>query len=257
MGSLSDGILAEGRIVASVTKQLEQKMSKFLTETLQVTSMGVFFGAVVGSAVATGVIVGMLSVAAVTTSGIVIAGGSTGSGTTDGGSGREAQKPNKYSSLPRLLYKCIPRYLVGQQGAPSNSVTGIVDSKESPNQSTDTQQPEQAKTASAVEISSTIAAGPLVMLQAHPVTTHIDATAQCSSCLEQLEASLTHHGLVWVDIRRLTVYLVSGRCNATTFRNTLDKMNLQHQPLISILYVQQLEDEDVVLQIEAMACKNN
>ena len=256
IGSLSDGILAEGRIVASVTQQLEDKLTSFVTETLQVTTMGVFLGAVVGAAIATGVIVGMLSVA------VVLAGGTTAGGTTGGGSGREVQNPSKYSALPRQLYKCLPRFLVGQQRSPSNGFTGIVDSKKLPNTSTNTQQPGQAETAAAAaaaaaaEISSSVATGPLVILQAHPRTTNTDSTAQCLSCLKQLEADLIHHGLAWEDIRRLTVYLVSGRCDASIFRNILNEMHLQHKPLISILFVQQLEDEHIVLQLEAMACKN-
>ena len=238
MGNISSQILAEGRIISSVSQQLEDKVAQFVTETLQVTTTGVFLGAVVGAAVATGVMVGMMSMLA---TGVV------------GG-----------ESMAYLYRFWRPAKVTTPTTTTTTTTTKKEDHKDSPKQT--------APSSQTALTTSVVTTGPLFILQANPTTatatttttTHDEDTAekQCVSCLQHLEASLTQQDMVWEDVRRLTVYLVSGRCDAKTFRNTFQTYYSGgggggggEQPLISILFVQQLEDPAAMLQIEAMASK--
>ena len=56
-------------------------------------------------------------------------------------------------------------------------------------------------------------------------------------------------------VRRLTAYLVTGSCEASTFRSILTKeypISLE-DVVLSVMYVQRLETDGTVVQVEALA----
>ena len=108
--------------------------------------------------------------------------------------------------------------------------------------------------------------GPLVILQGNPDNTSKNLTDQCQSCLDSIHADLqTRYGMSWKHVRRLTAYIVAGRCEAHAFRRVLQEYTARATadadaadaitalPLVSILFVQQLEDENALVQVEAIA----
>ncbi|CAB9502631.1 expressed unknown protein [Seminavis robusta] len=244
-GNFSE-VLAETRIASSITQQLEESLTSFMTDTLRVTTTGVFVGAVVGAAVATGVMVGMMAAM--------------------GAMASSEYVPWIYRKLSSLLLTARP---------PSNSHDSpspkppkeAKEKKPASDESSSASSDSSAVLIASSSTSTAVANGPLVILQGHPAcadTTTTSAKDQCLSCLEQLAANLRNQSLAWQDICRLTVYLVSGKCDASTFRAALQHhlssllSNTSNQePLVTILFVQQLESENAVIQVEAMASKGN
>ena len=80
---------------------------------------------------------------------------------------------------------------------------------------------------------------------------------QCRDCLDHLSAVLGEHLLVWADVRRLTAFLVIGRCDGPTFRSVLAEYPLGggegNAVVTSVVYVQALERESTFVQLEALA----
>jgi hypothetical protein len=227
LGNLSNQLISENRITASVTKSIEECLSSFARDTLQMTTTGIFFGAVVGAAVATGVMVGMMVASAAVAS----------------------------SDYVPWLVKRMSQLVLWQSTNQSSSPESRehVASDKVPHSSTAS----PSKTTTAM-----LANGPLMIIQGHPLKPQQSSPKeQCDSCLDQIDSNLRQNDMTWVDMSRLTAYLVAGKCNAGTFRDALQQCIHQraqaspHTPLVTIVFVQQLEDENAMLQLEGMASK--
>lgn len=86
-----------------------------------------------------------------------------------------------------------------------------------------------------------------------PVAT--SAEDQCRQCLDSLLCELGKKLMGLQHVRRLTAYLVTGSCEASTFRSILTKeypVSLDHL-VLSVMYVQRLETDGAVVQVEALA----
>mmetsp|Transcript_65405 Transcript_65405/g.77422 ORF Transcript_65405/g.77422 Transcript_65405/m.77422 type:complete len:319 (-) Transcript_65405:195-1151(-) len=82
----------------------------------------------------------------------------------------------------------------------------------------------------------------------------VSSINQCRECLDSLGVLLGKHDLRWNDVRKLTVYLMVDQCNASVFRNVLREYPLPTKNVVTtVLYVQRLEDEYAVVQVEAFA----
>ena len=81
------------------------------------------------------------------------------------------------------------------------------------------------------------------------------AEDQCRQCLDSLLCELGKKLMGLQHVRRLTVYLVTGSCEASTFRSILTKeypVSL-NDLVLSIMYVQRLETDGAAVQVEALA----
>lgn len=84
---------------------------------------------------------------------------------------------------------------------------------------------------------------------------------QCRECLDYIGVALGKQRLGWNHVCKVTAYLVTDRCDAQTFRTILSEypignnnMTNQHKnTMITIVYVQRLEQEHAPLQVEVMA----
>ena len=86
-----------------------------------------------------------------------------------------------------------------------------------------------------------------------PVAT--SAEDQCRQCLDSLLCELGKKLMGLQHVRRLTAYLVTGSCEASTFRSILTKeypISLEDL-VLSVMYVQRLETDGTVVQVEALA----
>lgn len=220
-------LLIENRMISHVTQRLEERFTNFMANnTMQITTTGIFLGALAGAAVATGVIMGMMAAGAAAS--------------------------DYVPQFMQLLKRSRRRRTIGK-GSSKPSIQE--------HQNIDPPTPEDRETTNTQKSTSVVSAnGPLVIVQAHP-SSSLTTTAreQCQSCLQNIESELPE-GLQWNHVRRLTVYLVSGKCHASTFRRVLEEYNNHNNNtssmMVSVLYVQQLEEEAAVLQIEAMASKD-
>ena len=78
---------------------------------------------------------------------------------------------------------------------------------------------------------------------------------QCRQCLDSLLCELGKKLMGLQHVRRLTAYLVTGSCEASTFRSILTKeypISLEDL-VLSVMYVQRLETDGAVVQVEALA----
>jgi enamine deaminase RidA (YjgF/YER057c/UK114 family) len=221
LGSLSSQLLSENRIINSVTNQLEE----FFAAQFKVTTTGVFFGAVLGAAIATGVILGMMATA-----------------------GAVSAASSEY--VPWIFYR---------------NTSSSTDTKHN---NPDTSKSETTTSTSTPSSTSSVGNGSsLVLIQGNPlqeIGNTMNAVEQCEACLADVNNSLKAQGMTWKDnVRRVTAYLVSGECNGPTFRQALQKYdsaalnsNDKDAPstaIVSILFVQQLEREDALVQVEVIA----
>ena len=78
------------------------------------------------------------------------------------------------------------------------------------------------------------------------------AKEQCQQCLDAVTISLAKQRIHWNQILRISVYLVSERCEAKTFRSVLRDYPLDVDTAVSILYVQRLEEDHACVQVEAL-----
>ncbi len=109
------------------------------------------------------------------------------------------------------------------------------------------------------------------------------AEEQCRQCLNSLTISLGKRRLLWDDVLKITAYLVIHQCDARIFRNVLKEFPIREDIDIDvdgttrsstnddglrrcapssscsivIVYVQQLEDENSSVQLEALALVQN
>ena len=79
------------------------------------------------------------------------------------------------------------------------------------------------------------------------------AAEQCRQCLNSITISLAKQRMQWKQVLRITVHLASGRCDAGTFRSVLKEYPcLEKETVVSIVFVERLEDDHASVQIEAL-----
>jgi enamine deaminase RidA (YjgF/YER057c/UK114 family) len=93
-------------------------------------------------------------------------------------------------------------------------------------------------------------------------TTSVDhdtiAANQCRDCFDSIEASLSKHLLSWSDVRKLTVFLVTGECDVNTVRVVREEYPFpKDHAITTFLYVQRLEIEHSVVQMEVIAASSS
>jgi len=266
MNIMSQQMLSENRIVTNITRQLEEAWNNWFNQTMQVGSTGLVVGAVVGAAVATGIMLGMISVAA---SVVISRSGSMDSSSSSSSNIISNSCSNSTSEMSSWLNWFLRRHQTSDR-----SSTKMLSKENDKHDDKSAAAATTTTTTTAAAAATSVATGHLIILQAHPGTATISledtsTERQCQSCLQQLDEQLVQHNVQWRDLRRLTVYLVSGRCEAKVLRKGFqDYQQIQQQqqqhhhhhpvvqdsiPVLSILYVQQLEDEKAVIQIEALA----
>ena len=88
-----------------------------------------------------------------------------------------------------------------------------------------------------------------------PAPAAASAEDQCRQCLNSLLCELGKKLMGLQHVRRLTAYLVTGSCEASTFRSILTKeypISLEDL-VLSVVYVQRLETDSAAVQVEALA----
>ena len=240
LGAISNQLVFENRLVTAISKQVTESFQK----NLQFTATGVFLGAILGAAVATGVMIGMMA----TTTAIA----------------NSEYLPTIYSKMVRFW----------NRKALDNSKSTA---KRKEERGTDSTTPTSGPTASHRSSTCCVSTGSTVIVQGNIPPSAIPSSnpkEQCEACLEEVANTLNRHGLTWMAVQRVTAYLVSGKCDAPTFRTALQDCTRnsfpQQQngdyngsssrtssssplPLVSIVFVQQLEQQDAMLQIEVIA----
>lgn len=84
------------------------------------------------------------------------------------------------------------------------------------------------------------------------------ASTQCRECFESIEASLSKLNLSWSDVRKMTVYLVTGKCDVSALRAAQVEYPIPNDHVLtSLLFVQQLEIPSAVVQIEVIATSSD
>jgi enamine deaminase RidA (YjgF/YER057c/UK114 family) len=79
------------------------------------------------------------------------------------------------------------------------------------------------------------------------------AAEQCRQCLNSITISLAKQRMQWKQVLRITVHLASDRCDAGTFRSVLEEYPcLEKETVVSIVFVERLEDDHASVQIEAL-----
>lgn len=228
LGNLSNQLVYENRLVKEVSKQITDSFNR----NLQITTTGVLFGALLGSAIATGVIIGTIA----TTSAIA------------------------NSEYVPLLYKRVLRFW---NRVAKDHMKKIQDDTEKKEEDLSKDESSESITGASFS-SSSVSTGSTVIVQGNPtgITAKQTADEQCRTCLQGVAHSLESRGLTWRDVHRVTAYLVTGKCDGATFRHALaettttennDKSSSQ---IVSVLFVQQLENEDAILQVEVLASKD-
>jgi hypothetical protein len=77
---------------------------------------------------------------------------------------------------------------------------------------------------------------------------------QCRQSLDSVSALLSKQDMAWRDVKRLTAYLCTDRCEGTTFRQALSEYPLTvSSSIVSLMFVQRLEQESAVVEIEVLA----
>lgn len=83
------------------------------------------------------------------------------------------------------------------------------------------------------------------------------AKIQCEECFRSIEASLSKNLLGWSDVRKLTVFLVSGECDIHTVRGVMEEYPFpKDRAVTTFLFVQRLEIEHAVVQMEVIAASS-
>jgi enamine deaminase RidA (YjgF/YER057c/UK114 family) len=94
--------------------------------------------------------------------------------------------------------------------------------------------------------------------QGSSVSESMLAATQCKECLESIDFSLKDQKLTWSDVKKMTIYMVAGKCDIATY----DAVQMEYSipkdlMLTTILFVQRLEISSAVIQIEAIATSSN
>lgn len=114
---------------------------------------------------------------------------------------------------------------------------------------------------------TSVALGPVMMhfirgniniRQGSSVSEDLLAATQCRECLESIDFSLKNQKLTWSDVKKLTVYMVAGKCDIATFDAAQMEYSIPKDLMLTtILFVQRLEISSAVIQIEAIASSSN
>lgn len=80
---------------------------------------------------------------------------------------------------------------------------------------------------------------------------------QCRSCLDSVSVLLSKQGMVWQDVKRLTAFLVTDQCDGHTFRQALGEYPFQSSSsILSLIFVQRLEQPQAMVEIEVLASRD-
>jgi len=80
------------------------------------------------------------------------------------------------------------------------------------------------------------------------------STTQCRECLDSITATLGKHMLTWNSVGRISAHVVLNKCSGTTFRSVLTEYPiLKEEVIITVYFVQRLENLDDWVQVEALA----
>lgn len=92
---------------------------------------------------------------------------------------------------------------------------------------------------------------------------NIGSKEQCRSCIIDLAENLAKNNLGWQSVRKITIYMVSEKCEVDDFKsvwnqyhteNSDNAINQYEKIMLLIIFVQRLEMEDAVVQLETLAC---
>jgi enamine deaminase RidA (YjgF/YER057c/UK114 family) len=96
--------------------------------------------------------------------------------------------------------------------------------------------------------------GTIKIGQSSSVSEDVLAATQCRECLESIDFSLKNQNLTWSDVKKLTVYMVAGKCDVVSFEAAQMEYPIpKDHMLTTILFVQRLEIPSAFVQIEAVA----
>jgi enamine deaminase RidA (YjgF/YER057c/UK114 family) len=96
--------------------------------------------------------------------------------------------------------------------------------------------------------------GTIKIGQSSSVSEDVLAATQCRECLESIDFSLKNKNLTWSDVKKLTVYMVAGKCDVVSFEAAQMEYPIpKDHMLTTILFVQRLEIPSAFVQIEAVA----
>jgi len=79
-----------------------------------------------------------------------------------------------------------------------------------------------------------------------------DPWDQCRQCLDSITVALCKQQLSWDHVLRISIHLVGEKCDAQVFRKVLEGYPVKDEMLVSIAFVQRLEDEHAFVEIEAL-----
>jgi len=83
---------------------------------------------------------------------------------------------------------------------------------------------------------------------------HIRSIEQCRECLDRIGVLLSKQSLGWQHVRKMTAYLVSSKCTAVDFRAVMNEYPFpKDNSITTVLFVQELEMEHAVVQVEVIA----
>jgi len=96
--------------------------------------------------------------------------------------------------------------------------------------------------------------GTIKIGQSSSVSEDVLAATQCRECLESIDFSLKNQNLTWSDVKKLTVYMVAGKCDVVSFEAAQMEYPIPKDHILTtILFVQRLEIPSAFVQIEAVA----
>lgn len=96
--------------------------------------------------------------------------------------------------------------------------------------------------------------GTIKIGQSSSVSEDVLAATQCRESLESIDFSLKNKNLTWSDVKKLTVYMVAGKCDVVSFEAAQMEYPIpKDHMLTTILFVQRLEIPSAFVQIEAVA----
>ena len=213
-------------ILPSFAAMVEQLISDYL--------VAMTVGAAVGAAVATGVSVGLVAM----------------------------------SGMLRISGVYVPALY--QWIFPTRTNKGSVDlSGRSPNSLSNAIIPEKGQStgesqraAQAIQDSqvSVVHQGPnnqLILMKAVSNSTSSSSLVQCRACLNSVGALLSKQDMSWSDVKRISAFLVTDRCDGYTFRQALSEYPWHSEStILSLMFVQRLEQENSIVEVEVLAAKD-
>jgi hypothetical protein len=241
-------------VVAAPAQTFMTSFSNYLNEFISQHFIAIALGATVGAAVATGIAVGLLASASVVHAGanyVVMPAISQWSALL---AARVRRRGNKQQpKLPTVSSKAafIDTQAVNQQLQPP---------EQQQQNGSDVQKSDGEDSCDAVAVVHLSGNNGIWIIKGsiRPIITAVSIPSsleQCRECLESIATSLRKHQMSLQHVRRWTLYLTSRCCKSDfvrALRLEYPQIDLQ-QTMISYFFVQQLEDEHAVVQMEAMA----